>query len=230
MKRSSKLALVSAAGVAAVLAYTWSGTDAEPETESDIYTSVSDCVSFGKDEATCKARFGEALEAYNNTAPRFVNLQDCEKDFGAGACTSASVPEPTQVVSNDTDTAQSANAAATSGGTSYFMPMMMGFMAGRMMQNASMGPQAAPLYGCAQGSPSGAGASCYSSNSGRSYYAYTSSAGSRTVKTPVSEFRSAPKRSFNVIPRGGSAVKAAVSSRGGFGGTSRGYSSGGFGG
>lgn len=230
MKRSSKLALVSAAGVAAVLAYTWSGINSDPETESDIYTSVSDCVSSGKDEATCKARFGEALDTYKNTAPRFVNLQDCEKDFGAGACAPASPTDTAQVASNNASDTQNTNTATNSGGTSYFMPMMMGFMAGRMMQNASMGAQAAPLYGCAQGFPGGAGASCYSSNSGRSYYSYTSSGGSRTVKTPVSEFRSAPGRSFNVIPRGGSAVKAAVSSRGGFGSTGRGYSSGSFGG
>lgn len=227
MKRSSKLALVSAAGVAAVLAYTWSGTNSDPETESDIYTSVSDCISSGKDQATCQARFGEALDTYKTTAPRFVNLQDCEKDFGIGACTPAPTTDTAQVASNNTGNAQTTNTATNSSGSNYFMPMMMGFMAGRMIQSASMGPQAAPLYGCAQGA---SGTSCYSSNSGRSYYTSANSAGARTVKAPVSEFRSAPGRSFNVIPRGGSAVKAAVSSRGGFGGTGRSYSSDSFGG
>lgn len=230
MKRSSKLALVSAAGIAAVVAYTWYSGNADAVTESNIYTSVSDCISSGNDEAVCKAHFGEAMDTYTKTAPRFVSQQDCEKDFGTGACMAAPTVDNAGATANNGNNISTAENAttATTGGTSYFMPMMMGFMMGRMMQNARMtGPAAAPMYGCASGM-SAAGASCYASNSGRSYQ---TTAGSRTVRAPVSEFRSASGRGgFSVIPRGGSAMKAAVSSRGGFGSTGRGYSSRSFGG
>ncbi len=218
MKRSTKLALISVAGVAAVLAYSQYSSDAEAETDGTIFASVADCVSAGQEESSCKARFGEAFETYTKSAPRFVSREDCEKDFGAERC----VPDVTAA-----NTAQPATAQASSGG-GYFMPMMLGFMAGRMLSGSQMGAGAAPLYGCA-GGMSGANASCYSSNSGRRY---STSGGSfsgaaRTVRTSVSEFRSAPNRSaFNVVPRGSSFRASTVSSRGGFGSTGRGFSSG----
>lgn len=216
MKRSSKLALVSVAGAAAVLAYTWYDNGSEAETMGDVYSSVSDCVSSGLEEATCKARFGEALDTYAKTAPRFVNKEDCEKDFGTNACLQAPA------------TASTAATGSSETRTSYFMPLMMGFMAGRMMQGMQTPPAAAPLYGCASGM--GAPGSCYASNSGRTY-AYAGGGNSRTVRAPVSEFRSAASRGgYSVVQRGGSAMRSAVASRGGFGSSGRSYSSGSYGG
>ncbi|MEN3931439.1 DUF1190 domain-containing protein [Microvirga sp. W0021] len=228
MKRSSTLALVTVAG-AAIIAYSWYSNNTEAVTDSDIFTSVSDCISSGVAEATCKARFGEAMTTYAQTAPRFVTKEDCEKDYGAGQCATAPTAATGETVATDNNTTTTAQASqATSGSTSYFMPMMMGFMAARMMQGTQSAASAAPLYGCAGGGA--AGASCYSSNTGRSYYARTGAAAARAVKTPVAEFRSGNRAGFNVIPRGGSAIKSAVRSRGGFGSTGRGYSSRSYGG
>lgn len=236
MKRSSQLALVTMAGVA-VLGYFWfSQNEAEPEMEGTIYTSMDDCLYAGSDAATCKARFDEATEAYKKTAPRFVSLQDCERDFGAGACTPANTAAATAAtlpnVNGSSASAPTTNSETTASSEtrSYFMPAMMGFMAARMMSGGNMQQSytASPLYGC-NGAASGAGGRCYTGASGRSYYG---SAGSRTVKAPVSEFRSNANRSFRVVSRGASVRSAAspVASRGGFGGSSRSYSGSSYGG
>lgn len=221
MKRSTQLALVAMAGVA-VLGYFWL-SQTEAETEGTVYASMDDCLYAGTDAATCKARFEEATDTYKKTAPRFVSLQDCERDFGAGACTPATAPVvPGSGTSVAVPGAETTTTAANPGSQSYFMPMMMGFMAARMMGGGmQQSYTASPLYGCG-GAASGAGGRCYTGASGRSYYG---NAGSRTVTAPVSEFRSASaNRGFSVVPRGSSATSAAVSSRGGFGGSSRSYS------
>ncbi len=234
MKRSSRLALLTAAGATAIIAYTWYNNQTEPEVDTSIYSSIGDCVGSGVDEAVCKARFGEALDAYIKTAPRFVTKEDCEKDFGAGACGSApafahvaassqTATAPVEV----TQPAQQQQAGTTT--TSYFMPMMMGFMMGRMMQGSTMAPGAGagnyaagkPMFGCASGAPN---SSCYTSNTARRYTAAARTG--NTFRAPVSEFRANTARSgFSVVPRGGS-VKSLVSSRGGFGSTGRSYSGG----
>lgn len=233
MKRSSQLALMTMAGVA-VLGYFWlSQTEAEPETEGTIFTSVDDCLYAGNDAAACKARFEEATDTYKKTAPRFVSLQDCERDFGTGACTPATIAAaataPDATGTSASASATNSETAANSGTRSYFMPAMMGFMAARMMSGGNMQQSytASPLYGCG-GAASAAGGRCYTGTSGRSYYGST---GSRTVKAPVSEFRSSANRGFRVVSRGASARAASpVASRGGFGGSSRSYSGGTYGG
>lgn len=223
MKRSTQLALVTMAGVA-VLGYFWF-SQSEAETEGTVYASMDDCLYAGTDAATCKARFEEATEIYKKTAPRFVSLQDCERDFGAGACTPANASPV--VLGSGASPAVESTTAANSGSQSYFMPMMMGFMAARMMGGGvQQSYTASPLYGCS-GAASGAGGRCYTGTTGRTY---ASAAGSRTVRAPVSEFRSAANRGFSVVPRGASARSAAVSSRGGFGGSSRSYSGSSYGG
>jgi uncharacterized protein YgiB involved in biofilm formation len=87
----------------------------------------------------CEQAFALAEVAHTETAPRYDELALCEELHG-GECT----VDP---------------AAASSGGGSVFMPLMMGYMMGSMMNNGRATMAAQPLYRTASGTystPSGA--------------------------------------------------------------------------
>lgn len=68
----------------------------------------------------CKKAFEESRDAHVKTAPRFETLQECQAKFGDDNCTRATPPGQ--------------QAAAGSSG-SFFMPLMMGYMMGKMGNN-----------------------------------------------------------------------------------------------
>jgi uncharacterized protein YgiB involved in biofilm formation len=67
-------------------------------------------------ESVCLDAKTQSEKDYLAQAPRFSRKEECEKEFGAGNC----------------ETPQAAS-TASSGGTGFFMPMMMGYMLGNMM-------------------------------------------------------------------------------------------------
>ncbi len=206
------LVLGAVAG-AAVIGYTLYGSDENTDVEAKVFASIDSCVADGESEANCVARYNEAATANTATAPRFSSQADCERDFGVGKCEAAP-----------------AGQTASSGTSSYFMPMMMGFMAARMMQGSY---PAQPVYGCARTSPMPqASAGCYSNNLGQRY-AFTggSYTTARTTTVPASAF--SRSNSANYVSRGSSVSSfrpsgsSSVVARSGFGSSGRGYSGGG---
>ena len=110
MKRSKKTALVLMVPVATLLL---AGCGEESQ-QALVFSDPSECSAAGlNDTAQCNAEFAAAKALHPQVAPKYLDKTECETDFGAGNCETA--PQQT-----------------TSGG-SVFMPMMMGYMMGQMM-------------------------------------------------------------------------------------------------
>ncbi len=99
------------------------------------FTNINECVTSGLfSEAEC-AEFAKSALAQS---PRFSSKEECERAFGADACVDAP--------------GQSAVAASSNGTTvrphsgSSWMPMMMGFMAGRFLSGGAMMQGSQGLY------------------------------------------------------------------------------------
>lgn len=125
-KRSKKAALVLM--VPATGFFLASCTSEEPVT-SAVYKDAEECAAFYNPPAACKEEFAKAEALHQQVAPKYQTQAECEADFGTGNC-----PQQPQH-------------QASSGG--FFMPMMMGFLAGQMLNKNSSAKQyvpSQPLY------------------------------------------------------------------------------------
>lgn len=194
MKRSKKAALVLMAPAATLLVAGCSTKD-----PALVYGSLQECISAGiNSEDQCRMDYGKAEEMHPTVAPKYVDRAECEADFGEGKCEEAP------------------NTSASAGHSSgFFMPMMMGFLAGQMMNGAKAGGAQAsglapenrhvpqPLY------------------KGRNESDFRT-AGNRSVG-PSSYFHGAKNISpSSLTPKAGKVVR-----RGGFGQTTNAFGSGG---
>jgi uncharacterized protein YgiB involved in biofilm formation len=116
-KRSNKVALVLM--VPTTLLMTACVERAE---QGVVYTNVEECSQSNPDAAAqCQTDFQQAATLHPEVAPKYATRQECEADFGPAQC------EDTPVQHH------------ASGG--YFMPMMMGYMAGRMLGGVPLAGQ-----------------------------------------------------------------------------------------
>lgn len=113
MRKSKNVATLLAGG--ALLSLGLTGCDPAQE-EVQIYPGPQACAE-ERPAAECEAAFGEAQRQHLTTAPRFTSKEECEAEMGSGACT-----------------------VVESGQGSVFMPLMAGFLLGRMLS----GPN--PVY------------------------------------------------------------------------------------
>lgn len=112
MKRSKKAALLLMTPIAiSVLA----GCNEKP-IENLVFKTPEECAaSSSLTLEQCKAEQEKAKVAHAVKAPKYANKAECEADFGVGKC----------------ETAPDKNGSASS----FFMPMMMGYMMGKMFNN-----------------------------------------------------------------------------------------------
>lgn len=199
MKRSSQIGL-AAAGVLLV-ATVWSMTGDDSE-ENLVYNSLSDCRAAGQLTAQqCETAFSEATAARLKDAPKFRNQTECEAQYGANGCSSASI-----------------------GGAQYFIPALAGFMLARGLAGAQAQPLLPPTAAaCPPGSTLPECQQARSSSSSSSGGSGGSS-GSRSRAYSTTSGRGVTA-AFASGARGGSVATTNVSSRGGFGSTARSYSS-----
>ena len=137
MKRSRSISLL----LMGSLALGSAGCGSENAEDFSAFTSVNECVVSGLfTEAECR-EFAQTAQAQT---PRFNSKEDCEAKFGAGACEGAA-PGDALMADGSTAASTSAQADSSTNSTSVrrssgsmWMPMMMGFMAGRYM--GSNGP------------------------------------------------------------------------------------------
>mgnify|MGYP002714818131 CR=1 FL=1 len=125
LKRSKKAALVMMVPTVTIL---MAGCGEEP-VQSAVFETVDQCAAYYNPEQ-CKADLAQATALHTQVAPKYTSQQACEADFGAGQC---ETPPATQ---------------AQSGG-GFFMPMMMGFLMGQMMNGGNklkQPVQPQPLY------------------------------------------------------------------------------------
>ncbi len=101
--------------------FTLSGCEEADQTVT-MYQNADDCSSANpsmKDQ--CTTAYQQALKEAVKTAPKYATKEDCVAEFGEAQC--ASVPEANQ--------SETSNQTAHSGGS--WMPLMAGYMMGRMM-------------------------------------------------------------------------------------------------
>ncbi|MBT3536595.1 MAG: DUF1190 domain-containing protein [Rhodospirillaceae bacterium] len=153
----------------------------EQTVDTAIFDSLQQCINEpGMLREDCEKSQAEARSQHTAVAPKYTSVQDCQADFGAGRCEQAPYRSST--------------------GGSIFMPLMMGYMMGSMLNGRRMGGSQ-PLY--------------RSASDPKSYRtADNRSAGAKTGRTQVA--RSAASRP---------SVKTSTIRRGGFGSSGRRFGS-----
>ena len=201
MKRSSKIGL-AAVGVVLV-ATTWSFIGGGGEDDSLVYNSLGECRAAGQLSATqCEQRFNEASANHLRDAKKFNSNASCETEFGAGSCRNA-----------------------TWNGAQVFVPALAGILLARSLASGG-GGVAQPLLPPTQAAcpPGGQSPECQQarslSSSSGSGGGYSSGSRSRAYSTTSGQALVAR----NVFSTGVASVPG-VASRGGFGSTSRSFSS-----
>lgn len=214
MKRST-IILLGATGV--LIAGAWFGRSTGPlgtEEKAELYDDMNACVSANvltRDE--CEAQFASARERHLAEAPRFADNGACEAQYGAGQC------QP-----------------ATIAGTNYFLPIMAGILAGRMLGNRrpvqALLPPLRSAQPCAPGFTPLTQPGCVvqraTAGSGTptgSWRSYTTTRGTTISKSTASSSTVILPRG-TVTPRSTSSRSSTTSSssgvsRGGFGSTAR---------
>lgn len=120
MKRSKSVQLV-AMGTGLLLV---AACD-EAKVDTAIFETAKQCQSLGFSAEECQANYEAARQSHVAVAPKYASKENCEADFGAAQCETA--PQK------------------TASGGSVFMPLMMGYMMGSMM-NGNRTATAQPLY------------------------------------------------------------------------------------
>lgn len=194
MKRSKKAALVLMVPVATLFL---AGCGEERE-QAMVFADPSECSAAALNSAAqCEADFAAAQTLHPQVAPKYLNKEECETDFGAGQCETA----PQQ----------------TASGGSVFMPMMMGFLAGQMMNRGGANLQQPAAAGAAAGGPNVASQPLYKSRDDRGTFRTATNAPVAKGIGPISLKPSQVKPQMGqVVSRGGFGQQAA--SRNSFGG------------
>lgn len=122
MKRSRTMALVVMGSSPLWLAACTSKT---PQLEEGLYTSVENCIAQTGDRDSCQRAFEQAKTAHEQSSPRYTSREACEEAHGEGQC--------------------EARREQASG--SAFMPILAGYMMGRMLSGGSVtGLQSSPAF------------------------------------------------------------------------------------
>lgn len=136
--------------IALTAVFALSGCEESDETVS-LYMNAQECAQANPSQAAqCEDSYRTALQEASRTAPKYATLEECVAEFGDSQCTqTASIDgQPVNNTNTHTENANNHNtdnsqiAQANSGG-SFFMPLMAGYMMGRLMGG---GAPAQPLF------------------------------------------------------------------------------------
>lgn len=147
-----------------------------------LYQNADDCSAANPSmSAQCTTAYNNALKEAEKTAPKYASKEDCVAEFGEAQCT----PVP----------AQAGTAAESTQTSSSWMPLMAGYMMGRMMGGAGFAQQ--PLF--SSRSPASPANGQFVDASGKSYGTATSG---RTMTVPKTALAPKPATT-TTITRGG---------------------------
>ncbi|MEB6334313.1 DUF1190 family protein [Serratia rhizosphaerae] len=177
--RSYRMAPVALA-VSAV--FMLAGCEKSDETVS-LYQNADDCSRANPSMSEqCTTAYNNALKEAEKTAPKYASREDCAAEFGEAQCTQAP--------------AQAGMAAESQSSGSFWMPLMAGYMMGRMMGGSGFAQQ--PLF--SSKNPASPANGKFVDATGKSYGPAT--AGGRTMTVPKTAM--APKPAVtNTVTRGG---------------------------
>ena len=161
------------------------GCEKTDETVS-LYQNADDCSAANPSKsAECTTAYNNALKEAERTAPKYASREDCVAEFGEGQCQQA----PAQAGMAPENQAQ----AQSSG--SFWMPLMAGYMMGRMM-GGGMGAQQ-PLF--SSKNPASPAYGKYTDAGGKSYGAAQPG---RTMTVPKTAMAPKPATT-STVTRGG---------------------------
>lgn len=196
MKRSKAISLLLMGSLS--LGTTGCGSE-RAEEGTYTFTSMDECVTSAIfDEAECRELAANALAQ----TPKFTSLEECEAQFGVGACAN-----PQSQTGQD-------GTALQHGSGGMWMPMMMGFMAGRFLGGGGMMRGSQGLYRDPAANP-GQGAS------------YRTSGGETVKPGPGGKVANPSPRMTQSMSHNAKPVmgRSGTSSRGGFAGAPGGAAS-----
>jgi len=118
MKRSKKVTLLLMAPLASLIL---TGC-AEQPVDALVFNNPDECASASSlSPEQCKADYEQAKKVSATVAPKYADKSACEADFGVGKCETAPATQQ------------------QSSGSGFFMPMMMGYMMGKMFNSGGVG-------------------------------------------------------------------------------------------
>lgn len=152
-----------------------------------MYQNADDCSQANPGQSEqCKTSYNDALKEAQRTAPKYATRADCVAEFGEGECQQA----PAQASMSGENQAQ----AQSSG--SFWMPLMAGYMMGRMMGGGA-GFAQQPLF--TSKNPASPAYGKYTDASGKSFGSATPGRSMTVPKTAL-----APKpATTSTVTRGG---------------------------
>jgi len=106
--RAVKLVLLGGAGIALAAC-----SDDAPPNDAKFFSDAQECAAV-YDAQACQEAQVASQKISDEEAPRYARKEECEAEFGVGNCESRQT---------------------ASGGGGIFMPLMMGYMIGNMMNN-----------------------------------------------------------------------------------------------
>jgi uncharacterized protein YgiB involved in biofilm formation len=138
MKRSRAIRLVLLSSTGLLLL---AGCDQnDPLARNDFFQSEQQCAQ-ANDPSACRQALADAQREHARTAPAFGSREACEARFGLENCTETkATPTPEQIQPGEPQQPQQ---TAQSGGGSWFLPVMMGYMMGRTLGGPAYVPPAA---------------------------------------------------------------------------------------
>lgn len=159
------------------------GCEQADETVS-LYQNADDCSRANPSMSEqCTTAYNNALKEAEKTAPKYATREDCVAEFGEAQCTQAPAP------------AQAGMAAESQQSGSFWMPLMAGYMMGRMMSGGGYAQQ--PLF--TSKSPASPANGQFVDASGKNYGNATTG---RTINVPKTALAPKPATT-STITRGG---------------------------
>ena len=161
------------------------GCEKNDETVS-LYQNADECAKANPSQsAQCTTAYNNAVKEAERTAPKYATREDCVAEFGENQC--QQTPAQAGVATNNAENQQSG---------SFWMPLMAGYMMGRMMGGGA-GFAQQPLF-----SPKAANSPArgqFVDASGRNYGSATSG---RTINVPKTALAPKPATT-STVTRGG---------------------------
>ena len=137
MKRSRSLRLVLMGS--AVLAL----SACDDKKDAQVFETVGQCMDLGHTGQECDDAISQARQHQLDSAPRYATKSDCEAEFGK-------CEEAPKATDKTADAPKDPNAPvqsyAHSEGGGFFMPLITGYMMGRMLGGGMYGFSPMPLY------------------------------------------------------------------------------------
>lgn len=163
------------------------GCEQSDETVS-LYQNADDCAKANPGQsAQCTTAYNNAQKEAERTAPKYATREDCVAEFGENQCQQTPAQAGVGTTANNAEAQQSG---------SFWMPLMAGYMMGRMMSGGAYAQQ--PLF--SSKNPASPANGKFVDATGKNYGPAT--AGGRTMNVPKTAM--APKPAVTkTITRGG---------------------------